>query len=113
MLFNQTNQKGHTRALKERVSGTVTWRSRLAAAVSVIVLLHSAVGNASGPAGLYVDRIRLACSFSVSIGTISKIDPASFCEFARSAVQQLAAGRLEGPVKSFRGGPSPSIRRPP
>ncbi len=65
---------------------------------AAIALLGPAGAAGAADAGLTADRVRFACSLVSAAGAEDAAGTAKFCDLARTALRDLAAGRLEEPV---------------
>ncbi|HEX7967066.1 MAG TPA: hypothetical protein VF502_02515 [Stellaceae bacterium] len=66
---------------------------------AAILMIGRATAAGSGDApSIGTDRIRLSCSFSTAVGAAKIVGTAKFCDTARTALKDLAAGRLAEPV---------------
>ena len=65
---------------------------------AILMIGRPAATRAGDSPSVGTDRIRLSCSFSTAAGAAKIVDTAKFCDMARTALKNLAAGRLEEPV---------------
>lgn len=65
---------------------------------AILMIGRAAAAGAGDSPSVGTDRIRLSCSFSTAAGAAKIVDTAKFCDMARTALKNLAAGRLEEPV---------------